>query len=300
MAAMPRLRNRPQPSSRDLAVRRSRPSASEEVPTETALLWGLIGDLLLAPLWLGGLVMGDKRARPEDGLRPLLRLQQFATAARMTALLISLNLLVFAVEVYLRHSGMSEAQLLRRLALRREELLAGHLTTLVTHAFAHAGFAHLCGNLLALFVFGRVVERHLGSLRLLGAYVVAALTAALVSLTAQYLAPGHPSVPMLGASGAVAGLVALGVLLEPFVITFEALVPLPLFALGWLTMAADLLALWRGAADHIDHPAHLGGYLSVSLYYFTLDTRQRHRARVGLLLNFMTALLALTLWHVVG
>ena len=48
MAAMPRLRNRPQPSSRDLAVRRSRPSASEQVPTETALLWGLIGDLLLA------------------------------------------------------------------------------------------------------------------------------------------------------------------------------------------------------------------------------------------------------------
>lgn len=299
MAAMPGARNRPQPNSRAAPARRPRVSG-QAVPTEAALVWGLLCDLLLAPLWLGGLLLRDRRARLEDGLRPLLRLHQFAVAARMTALLVALNLLVFAFEVYLRHSGLSEAQLLRRLALRREELLAGHFTTLITHAFSHAGLAHLSGNLLALFVFGRVVERHLGPWRLLGAYFLAALSSALVSLAAQYLAPGHPSVPMLGASGAVAGLVALGVLLEPFALSFEALVPLPLFALGWLTMAADLLALWRGAADHIDHPAHLGGYLSVSLYYLTLDARQRHRARIGLLLNLMTALLALTLWHAVG
>jgi membrane associated rhomboid family serine protease len=271
------------------------------VPTESALILGLLFDLLRAPLWLVGLVLGHRRARLADGLRPLLRVQAFVSAAWMSALLITLLLTVFTVEVVLRRGGFSETELLRYFALRREDLWQGRYAGLLLHVFAHAGPAHLFGNLLALLAFGRVVERHLGPWRLFGAFVVAAMLSTLLSLLFQYLAPGHPSVPTLGASGAVAGLVALGVLLEPFAITFETLLPMPLFLVGWLAMAADLLALWRGQAgglaDAIDHPAHLGGYLSVSLYYFALDRRQRRRARAGLLLNVLLAGSALTLWR---
>ncbi len=217
--------------------------------------------------------------------------------AQMTALLIGLNLAVYTLESYLRNNGMSEAALLHRFALRREDLLIGHYSVLLTHVFSHAGAVHLAGNMLALFFFGRLVERRLGPWRLLGAYLVAAAVSTTLSLLAQYLSPGHPSIPTLGASGAVAGLVALGVLLDPFAITFALLLPLPLFLVGWLTMAADFLALWHGAADQVDHPAHVGGYMSVSLYYFALSRSQKRRARVGLLLNLATALLAFTLWH---
>jgi membrane associated rhomboid family serine protease len=218
----------------------------------------------------------------------------------MTTLLISANLLVFAIEAYLRKGGLSESALLHRFALRREDLLAGHLSGLLLHAFAHAGVGHLLGNLMALYFFGRLIERHLGPWRLFLAYALAGGCSATVSLVAQYLAPGHPSVPMLGASGAVAGLVALGVLLEPYAITFAMLLPLPLILVGWLTMATDLLALWHGTADQVDHPAHIGGYLSVSLYYFALNRRQKRRARTGLLLNLLTALLAFTLWRLIA
>lgn len=218
--------------------------------------------------------------------------------ARMTALLISLNLAVFAVEVYMRlGQHVSEPELLRYFALRREDLWQGRYETLLVHVFAHAGATHLAGNVLALFFFGRLVERHLGPWRMLGSYGVAAASSTTLSLLTQFLSPGHPSIPTLGASGAVAGLVALGVLLEPFAITFALLVPLPLFLVGWMAMATDLLALWRGAPDQVDHPAHLGGYLSVSLYYFLLDRRQKRRARAGLLLNMAAALLAFTLWR---
>jgi membrane associated rhomboid family serine protease len=217
----------------------------------------------------------------------------------MTLLLICVNLLVFTVEVYLRNSGMSESALLHAFALRREDLFSGRYSVVLLHVFAHAGVAHLAGNLLALFFFGRLVERHVGPWRLFGAFLVAAVVSTATSLLAQLLLPGQPSLPTLGASGAVAGLVALAVLFEPFSLTFALLVPLPLFVVGWLTMAADLLALWRGLQgpiDAVDHPAHVGGYLSVSLYYYALNRKQQQKARTGLFLNLLTALLALVLY----
>lgn len=296
-------RSEPRPPRRASEARPAKKSPKVlPVPTESSLVLGLLRDVLLLPLWLIGLGLGHRRARLADGLRPLLRVQAFIGAAWMTALLVALMLATFSVEVMLRKSGLSEREFLRYFALRREDLGQGHYVGLFLHVFSHASVAHLSGNLLALIAFGRVVERHLGPWRLFGAFVAAALLSTLISLSFQYLLPGHPSVPTLGASGAVAGLVALGVLFEPFAITFEALVPMPLFLVGWLTMAADLLALFRGGSglflDAVDHPAHVGGYLSVSLYYFALDGKQRQRARIGLLLNFLFACTALTIWNV--
>jgi membrane associated rhomboid family serine protease len=155
---------------------------------------------------------------------------------------------------------------------------------------------HLGGNMLALFVFGRVVERNLGPWRLLGCYVMAAVCSTALSLLAQGLS--GRSVPTLGASGAVAGLCALGILLEPLTLTFEALLPMPLFLVGWVAMAADFAALVApaGAADSIDHPAHLGGYLSVLLLYYALRRQHREKARLGLLINLLTLLLTAGVW----
>jgi membrane associated rhomboid family serine protease len=303
MASRPPRPPRPPQRSEPRPPRRAKAGGPGKlpVPTESALILGLLRDVLLSPLWLLGLCLGHRRARLQDGLVPLLRVQAFIGAAWMTALLVALMLLTFTVEVILRKGGLSEPAFLRYFALRREDLGQGHHVGLLLHVFSHASAAHLIGNLLALIAFGRVVERHLGPWRLLGAFVVSAIVSTLLSLGFQYILPGHPSVPTLGASGAVAGLVALGVLFEPFAITFEALLPMPLFLVGWLALAADLLALFRdgaGLMDQVDHPAHLGGYLSVSLYYFALDTRQRKRARAGLLLNFLFACTAFTIWHV--
>jgi membrane associated rhomboid family serine protease len=260
------------------------------VDGEPALLWGLLADLVRAPLWLIGLLLG--RARLADGLRPLLRLYRFALAARMTALLITVLLGVFALELGLSHAGLERARWRALFTLSPDGLRRGEYAPLFLHALSHAGLGHLLGNVAALFVFGRVVERHLGPWRLLGAFGVSAACATGLSLLVQGLA--GRSVPTLGASGAVAGLLALGVLLEPLAITFEALLPMPLFVAGWLAIAADVLALLHtlpGALrpdDRIDHPAHLGGYLSVLLYYQALRPAERQRARVGLLINVAT------------
>lgn len=313
-AARPNAANRSPEGRAAPSSRRDLSTASGDLPisSEPALLWGLLSDFLRAPFWLLLVLFG--RARLSDGLRPLLRLWAFATAARMTAFLIVVNLAVFTAEGVARARGLSDAQLLHIFALQPEDLVAGHYLPLVLHVFAHGSPAHLLGNMLALFVFGRVVERHLGAGRVLLAYGLSAFVSTHVSLTAQLLLPsvsGGP-LPTLGASGAVAGLVALAVLLQPLSITFEALIPLPLFVVGWLAMAADVVSLWRAAGSHaprllsgagpasaaIDHPAHLGGYLSACLFYFLLQPQQKERARTGLYINIVSAALAFTVWNV--
>ncbi len=268
------------------------------VPTEAGLLWGLLYDLLCAPLWLINLLRG--RAKWRDGLRPVDRLQQFALSARMTALLVTLNLLVFAFEIYTRHAGWSRAAFVAHFALSTDGLGRGEQLPLLTHFFAHASPIHLGGNMLALFVFGRVVERNLGPWRLLACYLLAAVCSTALSLLAQGLS--GRSVPTLGASGAVAGLVALGILLEPLTLTFEALVPMPLFLVGWLAMAADFAALLGpgAATDPVDHPAHLGGYLSVLLCYYALKQKHQQQARLGLWVNLATLLLMAGMWFFWG
>ena len=100
------------------------------------------------------------------------------------------------------------------------------------------------------------------------------------------------------AAGALLGLVALGILLEPLALTFEALLPMPLFLVGWLAIAADFAALLGrgGPVDLVDHPAHLGGYLSVLLGYYGLKRQQQQKARLGLIINLATLLLMAGLW----
>lgn len=293
-AAGPQRRPRPQ-RKRAAAVRSAQKGRRRQrVQAESALLWGLLYDLLCAPVWLVNLARG--RAKLRDALRPVERLVQFVISARMTTLLILLNLLVFAVELYARTTGWSRAAFVAAFTLSTDGLGRGEHLPLFTHFFAHADPMHLGGNMLALFVFGRVVERNLGPWRLLACYLLAAACATALSLLAQGLS--GRSTPTLGASGAVAGLVALGILLEPLVLTFEALLPMPLFLVGWLAIAADFAALLGrgGPVDMVDHPAHLGGYLSVLLGYYGLKRQQQQKARIGLVINLATLLLMAGLW----
>ncbi len=276
------------------AASKGKPRRSRKLSahSELALLWGLLYDLVRAPVFLVMLLLG--RAKLRDALQPIHRVSHFILSARATATLIGLNVLCFAVEfVYLRRWPM--ARFLETFAFSPQVLWQGRVLPIVLHVFSHASLPHLLSNMMALFVFGRVVERLLGPLRLLLAYGLAAMAATLTSLLAQGLSGQY--VPTLGASGAVAGLIALGVLLSPLSITFEALIPMPLFLVGWLAMAGDLLALWMKSSDSVDHPAHLGGYLSVVLVYRLLPSKLKAKARFGLLLNVLTILFALGMWY---
>ena len=83
--------------------------------------------------------------------------------------------------------------------------------TLITSMFLHGGFLHLGGNMLYLWIFGNNVEDAMGHGRFLGFYFICGIVAAL----SEGLANPHSALPMLGASGAISGVLASYVLIYP-------------------------------------------------------------------------------------
>src|SRR5438270_6810928 len=123
----------------------------------------------------------------------------------VTLVLIGINLAAFALELA---QGSEVDSFVRRWGLVPTDVFGAEgraaLVTLLTSTFLHAGWLHLLSNLLYLAVFGPAVERRLGSLKFGLVYLGSALGGSLAHLFTQPLS----SQPAVGASGAVAGVIA--------------------------------------------------------------------------------------------
>lgn len=140
--------------------------------------------------------------------------------------------------------------------------------TLVTSQFLHGDWLHLLFNLWTLWLFGRAVEDRLGSLRFLGFYLACGVAAGL----AHALIDPTSTVPTIGASGAISGVLGCYVRLFPFarLVLFVPVIFLPWFvevpaigfALFWLItqIVPGLFALGYGVSGGIAWWAHIGGF----------------------------------------
>jgi len=111
--------------------------------------------------------------------------------------------------------------------------------TLVTFQFLHGGFLHLASNMLYLWIFADNVEDRLGHARFLLLYLASGIIAAV----SQILIAPHSSIPMVGASGAIAGVLGSYLLMFPTA-RIVTLVPLGLFAQTVELPAFIFLGLW--------------------------------------------------------
>lgn len=133
---------------------------------------------------------------------------------------------------------------------------------LVTYAFLHADWLHLLTNMLFLWIFGDNIEDALGHVRFLAFYLACAVLAALAHL--MFNPDGNG--PLIGASGAVAGVMGAYVLLYPHARVFILArivipIPLPIPALWMLGVwiATQLFYLLIGSEEPVAWWAHLGG-----------------------------------------
>ncbi|RVT85497.1 rhomboid family intramembrane serine protease [Rhodobacteraceae bacterium CCMM004] len=149
--------------------------------------------------------------------------------------------------------------------------------TLITSQFLHGGLLHLAGNMLFLFIFGDNLEDEMGRLPFLAFYLASGVAAAL----AQALADPASTVPMVGASGAIAGVMGGYLLLFPkarvdvliIIVVFFKVLPIPAWIVLGLWFA---LQVFSGASTPIDgggvaYWAHAGGFaagLGLSLPLF--------------------------------
>ncbi len=184
----------------------------------------------------------------------------------VTFLLIAANVLVYfyqvlspeGLEFYVLKMGAIPYELTHFTTLRGIPRLLPPLT-LLTSMFLHGSLFHLLGNMLYLWIFGNNIEDFLGSFRFVLFYLVAGLGAGLTHILF------HPNsqIPVVGASGAIAGILGAYLVLYPaarvLTLVFIWIIPVP---------AAFLLMIWFfgqvmnvGLGGGVAWFAHIGGFL---------------------------------------
>jgi len=164
--------------------------------------------------------------------------------------------------------GMIPARLFTPAELPPELAVVPAWATIFTSMFMHGGWLHLGGNMLFLWIFGDNVEDSMGHVRFLTFYVLCGAAAA---LTQGVLSPTSP-VPMVGASGAISGVLGAYLLLHPRA-TVRVLIFLGIFVTMAYVPAMLVLGiwflgqLWSAAATPPGEPgvafaAHIGGFVA--------------------------------------
>lgn len=193
----------------------------------------------------------------------------------VTVALIAVNVMVYLLEA----SGMSQQAIASFALVPRELFQVGMLGgaapvpgeaivvperyTLLSYMFFHGDILHLGGNMVFLWVFGDNIEDALGHVKFLVFYLLCGVVAGLAH---AWLQPAS-TVPLIGASGAVAGVIAAYIMLHPRVrvwVLALRIIPLRLNALIVLGLwiATQLVMVLLPQSDAVAWWAHLGGLLA--------------------------------------
>jgi membrane associated rhomboid family serine protease len=205
----------------------------------------------------------------------------------VTVALIAVNSLVFLFQLSLDPHTRNDFLFLFGLVPERFSWL-----NVLTSMFLHGGWMHLLGNMLFLWVFGDNVEDILGHWRFLLFYLLCGTAAAL----GQYAVSPDSRVPMVGASGAIAGVMGAYLVKFPhsrivmlgwflFVFTFElpAYVVLVYWFIVQLFSGIGSIADAASQRGGVAFMAHASGFLAGAALIHVFRTRDRYRLRRDLL-----------------
>ena len=187
--------------------------------------------------------------------------------------LVIANVAIFVYQYFVLDAGQAQAVFLASFAavpanigaaVLGQESLAGGLLPLITSMFLHGGFMHLLGNMWFLWIFGDNIEDELGHVKFLLFY----LTCGMLATLAHFAAEPSSTIPLVGASGAIAGVMGAYLVrfprsrvtvLLPLVIIWTT-VQLPAFVmlLYWFTI--QLLNGTTDASGGVAWWAHVGGF----------------------------------------
>ena len=175
-------------------------------------------------------------------------------------LIIAVNILVFLQSIT---NPELYNQLIETYSLVPEQVMRGeNLLSLVTSMFLHANILHLGLNMFFLLLSGDVVERELGNFRFLGLYLACGVIAGLFH---SYLNSAS-TIPAIGASGAIFGVLAALAILFPFrwLLKLFGFIPIPMPAIlfVFITILTETAYVSSGIVENVAHTAHVGGFLA--------------------------------------
>ncbi len=238
----------------------------------------------------------------------MIPLRDSAAPRRLTpvnSVLIAVNLAIFIYELMLgpdaigfiarfamvparlsAATGALGAMLAQAAASPAPVAIVAPLATILSSMFLHGGIWHIAGNLLYLFIFGAAVECRMGSRRFLAFYFASGIAAAIATVA---IAPASP-VPVIGASGAIAGVLGAYFILYPRGRILTALpifvylpmfdIPAVIYLLIWfgVQLYAGIAAGSQGAiVGGVAWWAHIGGFLFGMLAGPMLARKEKRR-----------------------
>jgi membrane associated rhomboid family serine protease len=191
----------------------------------------------------------------------------------VTYVLIALNVLFFLVEL---GGGDQFIKQWAFIPARFSAAPASAAVTILTSMFMHGGWMHLFGNMLFLWIFGDNVEDRFGHLRFLFFYLLVGLAATL----AQFALAPHSTLPNVGASGAIAGVLGAYILMFPQsrvnvllgrqIVAMPAIIVLGMWIALQLFSGMGSIAHTNETADSggVAYMAHIGGFFAGFLLTF--------------------------------
>lgn len=158
------------------------------------------------------------------------------------------------------------------------------ILTIFTSMFMHGGWLHFLSNMLYLWIFADNIEDRIGSYKFIFFYLMCGLIAAMT----QYFGDITTSVPMIGASGAIAGILGAYVYLFPKV-KITVIIPLIIFFFTIKLPAIIVLGFWffiqfmnvviiNDESSGVAWLAHIGGFLA-GLFYSVIFIKKRNYAK---------------------
>jgi membrane associated rhomboid family serine protease len=156
-------------------------------------------------------------------------------------------------------------------------LFGGKVWQPVTYMFSHAGIWHLLGNMIGLYIFGMHFEQAFGRDRFLKFYAFCGLVGGAGYLALSLVDPSFRSRPIIGASGAVYGLLIAAIIFFPHIRVIVIIFPMPIRTFGLLIAGILLLRLispggvpnWGGEVCHM-----FGAAAGLGLLYYWRMIRQ--------------------------
>src|ERR1043165_8770954 len=198
------------------------------------------------------------------------------TTPFVTWALIAINVLVFVL-LELPQGDNIDAFLTRWGTIPAQIATGNGLITLITSMFLHGGWLHLGSNMLFLWIFGDNVEDAFGHWLYLLFYLVCGIAASL----AQVLVNISSNAPGVGASGAIAGVLAAYIMLfgsRPVRVLMQGyLTSVPSYVMIGLWIVTQVLAGFGGQEDGVAYWAHIGGFFTGLVLTFLLRAFARPR-----------------------
>jgi membrane associated rhomboid family serine protease len=193
------------------------------------------------------------------------------TVPLITYLLIAANFFVFFIELAAGDTFINTWSFVP--AVFQANHLFGWITVF-TSMFMHGGWLHILGNMLYLWIFGDNVEDQLGHGRFLVFYLLCGVAATF----AQMALDPSSEIGSLGASGAIAGVLAAYLVLFPRqrvrVLVLNFVIPMPAIIVIGIWFVLQIFSQLGGSSDGVAYMAHIGGFITGLVLVMLLRKRR--------------------------